>query len=241
MINVQIKYHEHKMDASKLTYQILGQKLLTWYESKVLVEWALTLMQHGFDSDNLQILAGLDHADTEEREHYFWRSVKDLHINIEQKEIDLIDYYVKHLVDQVLEGIVTPKFALIQMCEVARKTDYDPKYMDFYMLDDDIDRLEYEEQTIFTNGLTKTNVDEYILNEFKLFKKVLQGDYSAYYNKAICNNCQQIITPTLVTQYQFKKPFSFQAFVCEYCQSKNIDMFSSQTGKEKIIHKLSET
>ncbi|MCC6372745.1 MAG: hypothetical protein IT236_17205 [Bacteroidia bacterium] len=229
------------MDASKLTYKILGQKLLSWYDSKVLVDWALTLMQNGFDSDNLQILAGLDNSDTEEREHYFWRSVKDLNINIDKKEIDLIDFYVDNLVDEVLEGNVPPKFALRQMCEVARKTDYSPKYMDFYMLDDEIDSIEYDGHAIFTNGLTKNNADEYILNEFKLFKKVLNGNYSDYYDKAICNDCKQIMTPKLVTKYQFKNPFSFQAYVCEYCKSQNIDTFSSQTGKEKIINRLTET
>jgi hypothetical protein len=232
---------ENKMDASKLTYKILGQKLLSWYDSKVLVDWALTLMQNGFDSDNLQILAGLDNSDTEEREHYFWRSVNDLNINIDKKEIDLIDFYVDNLVDEVLEGNVPPKFALRQMCEVAVKTDYSPKYMDFFMLDDEIGSLEYDGHAIFTNGLTKNNADEYILNEFKLFKKVLTGDYSDYYKKAICNDCKQIMTPKLVTKYQLKSPFSFQTYVCENCKSQNIDTFSSQTGKEKIINRLTET
>ena len=58
------------MDASNLTHKILGQKILSWYESKVLVDWAVTLMQNGFDSDNLRILAGLDNSDTP-----FWRKL----------------------------------------------------------------------------------------------------------------------------------------------------------------------
>ena len=229
------------MDASKLTYKILGQKLLSWYDSKVLVDWAVTLMQNGFDSESLVILAGLDNSDTEEREKYFWQSVNELNINVAKKEIDLISFYVDNLVDEVLSENIPPKFALRQMCEIAKKTDYSPKYMDFYLLDDEIDSIEYSGNAIFTNGLNKNNIDEFILNEFKLFKKVLNGDYSDYYNKAICNDCEQIMTPKLVTKYQFKSPFSYQAYVCEYCKSQNIDTFSSQVGKEKIINRLTET
>lgn len=229
------------MDASKLTYKILGQKLLSWYDSKVLVDWAVTLMQNGFDSESLVILAGLDNSDTEEREKYFWKSVQELNINVDKKEIDLIDFYVDNLVDEVLAGNVPPKFALKQMCDVAIRTDYSSKYMDFYMLDDEIDSITYDGHAIFTTGLDKTNVDEYILNEFRLFRKVLNGDYSDYYDKAICNDCKQIMTPKLVTKYQLKSPFSYQAWVCENCKSQNIDTFSSQTGKEKIINRLTET
>ena len=171
-------------------------------------------------------------------ENYFWKSVEDLNIDIDKKEIDLIDFYVDNLVDEVLSGNVPPKFALRQMCEVARKTDYSPKFMDFYMLDDEIDSIEYDGHAIFTNGLNKENADEYILNEFKLFKKILNYDSSDYNKKAICNDCKQIMTPKLVTKYQLKSPFSYQAYVCEYCKSQNLDTFSSQTGKEKIINKL---
>lgn len=228
------------MDASKLTYKILGQKLLSWYDSKVLVDWAMTLMQNGLDSDNLQILAGLDHTDTEEREKYFWKAVKDLNINIDKTEIELIDFYVGSLVDEVLAGNIPPKFALKQMCEVARNTNYSPKYMRFYMLDDEIDSIEYDGHAIFTNGLTKKNANEYILNEFKLFKKILTADYSDYYDKAICNDCKQIMTPKAVKKYQLKRPFSYQTWACEYCKSKNIDTFSSKTGKKKIINRLTE-
>lgn len=229
------------MNPSKLTYKILGQKLLGRYDSKVLVKWAETLMQNGFDSESLVILAGLGNSDTDEREKYFLQSVNELNINIDKKEIDLISFYVDDLVEEVLSGNIPPKFALKQMCEVARITDYSPQYMDFYMLQDEIESIEYDGNAIFTNGLNKSNAEEFILNEFKLFKKILNGKYFDYYNKAICNNCKQIMTPKLITKYQLKMPFSYQAYVCEYCKAQNIDIFSSQEGKEKIINRLTET
>ena len=226
------------MEATKLTYELLGQRLLTSYNSKILVDWAVTLLEKGFDTESLEILAGLDNDDTETREKYFWKAIKELNVNISKQEIDLINFYVDNLVEDVISGIVSPKQALQLMCDVARKTDYGPKYIQFYMLDEDIDYLDYSGNALTIDGLTKDNVDAYIVNEFKLYKKLQTADYSEYYNKAICNNCGQIMTAKWLTKYQLKKPFIYQVSVCEFCNSKDIDYFSSQTGKEKIIAKL---
>lgn len=228
------------MDARKLTYQILGRRLLTWFDSKVLVDWAVNLLKNGFNTESLLILAGLDYADTEEREKYFWKAVDELNLNIDinKSKNELINFYVESLTDEVLSGNVSATYGLKMMCEVVRETDYDPKYMQFYLLDDEIDYLNYDGHALFTPELIKINQEEYIINEFKLLKKISDGDYSAYYDKAICNDCGQIMKPRLITKYQFKKPFSYQVYVCEYCKSEKIDTFSSQIGREKIIEKL---
>lgn len=226
------------MDATKLTYQLLGQRLLTWYDSKILVDWAITLLENGFDSESLQILAGLDNEDSEIREKYFWKATKELNINIDKQEIDLINFYVDNLVDEVISGSVSPKYGLQMMCDVARKTDYNEKFMPFYMLDEDVDYLDYSGQSLTVNGLTKENTDQYIIDEFKLYKKLQAGDYSNYYDKAICNNCGKIMTPKLITKFQFKLPFRRQVPVCEFCNSSDFDNFSTQTGKRKIITML---
>ena len=141
--------------------------------------------------------------------------------------------------DEVLSGNMPPRLALKHMCDVVRQTDHDPKYMDFYWLDDEIDSVVYDGHAIFTNGLNKNNADEFILNEFRLFRKILDGNYSDYDNKAICNACQEIMVPILTTKFQFKNPFWYQAWTCAHCKSRNISTFSSQAGKKKIIEKLS--
>lgn len=228
------------MDVTKFTYQLLGKRLLSWYDSKILIDWAIKLLESGYDSESLEILAGLDYDDTETREKYFWRAINELNINIEKQEIDLINFYVDNLVEEVISGAVSPKYGLQMMGDVARKTDYNEKYMQFYMLEEDVDYLDYSGQSLTINGLTKDNIDQYIINEFKLYKKLNNCDYSEYYNKAICNNCGQIMTPKWLTKYQLKKPFSYKISVCEFCNSQNIDYFSSQTGKEKIIEKLTK-
>ena len=47
------------MDLQLLTNDILAERLLTQFNSKRYVEWAENLMQLGYESENLFILAGL--------------------------------------------------------------------------------------------------------------------------------------------------------------------------------------
>jgi len=195
------------------------------------VDWAVTLIQNDYDCESLRILAGLDNSDTQEREKYFLKSANELNINLDKKDIELIDYYADYIVEEVLTGRIQPKYALSQMLEVVQATNYDRKYVDFFMLDEEIDGLQYENVTAYT-------IDEYILNEFRLFKKIQDGGLADYYGKAICNNCNQVMIPQLVKKYQLKRPFTYQAWACENCKSQNIDHFSTQTGKEKIITRL---
>jgi RNase P subunit RPR2 len=226
------------MDVLKLTYQVLGQRLLPTYDSKILVDWAIKLLESGFDSESLEILAGLDNDDTEIREKYFWKATKELSINTDQQEIDLINFYVDNLVNEVISGSVTPKYGLQMMCYVAGITDYNERFIQFYMLEEELDSLNYTGQSETMNGLTIENADNCIVEEFKLYKKLQAGDYSEYYNKAVCNNCGKIMTPKLKSKIQFKRPFRYHVFVCEFCNSVDIYDFSTQIGKAKIIKML---
>lgn len=78
------------MTLEELTLEIYAERVLTYFESKHLVVWAVNVLALGYESDNLYILAGLDNAHTEEREIYFWKSIANLKLNIEKSEADLM-------------------------------------------------------------------------------------------------------------------------------------------------------
>lgn len=63
------------MTLEEITLEILAERALFQADSKKLVYWAISVLELGYDSENLYILAGLDHEGTEEREEYFWRSI----------------------------------------------------------------------------------------------------------------------------------------------------------------------
>ena len=77
-----VSLEKKKMNIQDETYKILGQRLLDEFDSIKMVEWAVDAIKMGYDSESLIILAGLDFESTEERENYFWKSVKELNLNI---------------------------------------------------------------------------------------------------------------------------------------------------------------
>jgi len=228
------------MNIQQETNKILGQRLLDEFDSKKMVEWAVSAMKLGHDSESLVILAGLDYDTTEEREEYFWKALGELTLNIEREEFQLINDYAIYVAKAVIENMLSPESGLKKMFDICRKTEYDSKYIQFYELDEDMDYLKYgDHRPIFNHGITLENANDYIKKEFEIFLECesLEIDNETR-EKAFCNNCEQIRTPKLKTRYQFKRPFRYQEWVCEYCSSSKIDLFGSRIGKEKILKEI---
>ena len=157
------------IDIKEVTYQLLVEKNLTYLDSQRYVDWAVTLLENGYESESLVILAGLDFHETEEIEKYFWKSVEELNIEIEKIDFEDIENYAIFVAKQVVEERISPEVGFNRMLDIVRATDYSPEYMQFYYLDEDLDYLKYSETAMFNRGLTLGNKDEYIKKEFKTF------------------------------------------------------------------------
>lgn len=228
------------MEIEKLTLPILGKKLLPNFDSKEFVEWAVTVLGSGKNSESLSILAGLDHDSQEIREKYFLKTIDELKINIGKSDIQLIENYVFHLSNQVISGNISPREGLKIMQDVVVATDYSSKYIQFFDVDEDLSHLTYSGRTLFNSNLHENNIEEFIRKEFELFLLLEKEniDRFSYFDKAFCNDCDQIMKPELKTKFQLKQPFKYQAWACEKCNSEKIDMFRSQIGKVKILNKI---
>jgi hypothetical protein len=228
------------MNLQEEIYRILGQRLLDEFNSIKLVEWAVNAMKMGYDSESLVILAGLDYESTEEREEYFWKSIKELNLDIQTEESELISYYANYVACEVLNRSISPLSGLKKMNALCQTTEYDSKYIQFYEISEDLDYLNYgSHPPIYNQGITKENTEQFIIREFELFLECEElGIDHETREMAFCNNCKKITTPELKTKYQLKRPFTYQVFVCQNCHSNKIDSFASQAGKEKILNRI---
>ncbi len=52
------------MTLEELTLEILAERALTQFDSKKLVNWAVKVLELGYESENLFVLAGLDYDTT---------------------------------------------------------------------------------------------------------------------------------------------------------------------------------
>lgn len=227
------------MNIQEETYIILGQRLLSGFDSKMLVDWAVRLLVSGHESESLIILAGLDSESTEEREKYFWKSIAELDIIITLTDSELVEYFVQKVANDVVKGNRKTSSGLNIMRDVLAWSGYDSKYLQFLELEEDVDYLENYGSVIFNSGLNKSNKEQFIKDEFDLFLEIqrLKIDEETKQN-AFCADCDKIAKPILRTKYQLKKPFKYQTWFCGNCGSENVEHFSTQNGKRKIIDRI---
>lgn len=227
------------MDIKEETIILLAKKLLSNFDSKNYVNWAVSILENGTESENLYILAGLDNEDKEIREKYFTKVIEELNIDVNLDDFSLLENYAKFVAKNVINGKFSQSIGLIEMNKIVIKSDYDSKYIDFFELDEDLDYLKYSESTIFNYELSRENKEEFILEEFKLFLEIedlkIENKIREY---SICKKCNHIGKPKLKTQYQLKKPFKYSVWKCEKCNSKEVEHFNSQSAKRKIINNI---
>ena len=228
-----------EMDLQEITYQLLAEKNLIYFDSQKYVDWAVTLLGNGFESESLIILAGLDSYPTEEKEKYFWESIRELGIKIEKSDSELIDNYADFIARQVIEDRINPIVGLQKMLNVVRASDYSLKYAPFGFLDEDIDYLNYSQTTLFNTGLTLDNKEEFVKEEFRLFLEMnqLQIDDSLR-EQSYCLNCNKFGKPALKIKYQLKQPYKYQVWVCSNCGSEKLEHSNNHKTKRRIIEMI---
>jgi len=218
------------------TYKLLAQRVLSHFDSKKLIDWAIMLMGKGFDSESLIILAGLDSDTTEEREQYFWQTIDELGFDINRTDFELIENYAVYVAESVVNKKIAPMDGLTIMQDIVRSTDYSKKYVKFYEIDEDLDYLKYDNHTIFNSGLTLKNADSFIIREFELFLETEKHNiHEKTRELAYCKHCDKIEKPKLKNIKNWIGKVKYQTWVCGLCESKDILHFSSQKGKEIIL------
>jgi len=223
------------------TYKLLAQRVLSHFDSKKLIDWAIMLMGKGFDSESLIILAGLDSDTTEEREQYFWQTIDELGFDINRTDFELIENYAVYVAESVVNKKIAPMDGLTIMQDIVRSTDYSKKYVKFYEIDEDLDYLKYDNHTIFNSGLTLKNADSFIIREFELFLETEKHNiHEKTRELAYCKHCDKIEKPKLKNIKNWIGKVKYQTWVCGLCESKDILHFSSQKGKEIILKRKTQ-
>ena len=209
----------------ELVFEILSEKALYEFDSKTLVNWAVKVMLMGFESENIFVLAGLDNSDTEEREIYFFKSLTDLNIKIDKSEEELIEIYAIAIAKKALAKQINLDYALTQMQKILSFTNYSSKYIPFYEIKEDLERLKYSTYTIYNSEITLENYNDFLLEEFGIFlemEEIKLPDEER--KKCLCLNCIKLNIPIAENN----------TWVCEFCNSSEI-MFNNNHKVKRFI------
>lgn len=230
------KSRKKPMTKEDLTYELLGKRIIHNVDSKKLVSWAVDILQLGFESENLFILAGLDNEDPEIREKYFFESIKDLNISLDKTDEELIDIYAERITTKVLNGEIEVEDGFKEMCVIASATSYDEKYLNFYMIEEDLDYLKYTTNVLYLGDLSLENSENYILEEFQIFQKmrsinIPKSEFEKYY----CEQCDRLVSSKTKSKFRLTKPFKYEVLFCENCGSENLKYPQEQKTRKKLI------
>lgn len=217
------------------TLRLLARRIWPHFDSKLMVDWGVMMLEKGYDSEGLVILAGLDQAATEDRESYFWLAVSELGLDVNRSDFELLDNYAQYVVKSVLNGDMVPREGLAIMYKLAWETN-SAKYMQFDYLSEDLYFLEDDNMSYFTTGLSLENADRFILREFELFLEMEAcgvGDEAR--DSAYCQHCGSVAKPKLKKARNWMGRVKHRFWVCGHCGSKDILDFTDQKGREMIL------
>ncbi|NII83880.1 MULTISPECIES: hypothetical protein [unclassified Pedobacter] len=230
------------MTIDELTLEVLADKALSQFDSKKLVSWAVSVLELGYENENLFILAGLDFDSTEEREHYFWKSIADLKLSVEKTEEQLLEKYGQAIANRAIEKKISIEYAFQQMNRIVSASGYDSKYLAFYEINEDLEYLKYENKTIYHSGLTTENANEFIFEEFRIF--ALMEDLKIpqeFRNQCYCQRCKKLNIPVTRNKFQLKRPFRYAVSTCGICGSEKLKHSNDHEVKWIIINEYKKS
>ncbi|HET7433790.1 MAG TPA: hypothetical protein VFN10_03655 [Thermoanaerobaculia bacterium] len=133
------------------------------------IAWAIQMLENGYDSHTLRILAGL----TTPLNHFEICALRDRVLEeLQPPELAIEDPVSAHVAELVFEAIRDPSAVqkvFARVAQVAIELDYPDNLMPFYKLHFAADDLLHAEEQWYWDGATRENIDEIMLQEAQRF------------------------------------------------------------------------
>ncbi len=124
-----------------------------------IIEWAIDLLNLGYDSPNLRILAGLTHLnDRLEVTYYVNKTLEDFNIS-ELRGKAAVIAYTSVILKEFLLGKISQRKMLGEIYDLCLSWDYLEEIYDFYLLWNAVDDLKYGDFQYYWPDVTRDNID----------------------------------------------------------------------------------
>ena len=158
-----------KMQVIPSTYKFLALKFFNGSVDERWSDWAVDMMQVGFDTESLPMLALLEKPYNQfELKELTDKIFDELGLDYTDKDF-VITRYVHYMLDEAIAG----RWKLINVLRELRNLYYeldDGWLFDFYLLYFAKEDLTGYGFTTYWNGATQANIDDIIISEFKKWK-----------------------------------------------------------------------
>jgi hypothetical protein len=158
------------MHKVKSTYKVLVEKALQGGTIDEWKDWALEMMEAGFETEHLILLAGLSpQTNPFQLDDMINKALKELSLDSMSND-EIVYGYAYYLIDQALNSKMSTKVVLGILRDLCRDRDYDNELYNFYSLSYAQQELEQAGEQYYWEGANSDNVDTIIVSEFKEWK-----------------------------------------------------------------------
>nr|WP_132396737.1 hypothetical protein [uncultured Pedobacter sp.] len=131
------------------------------------VDWAIEMIQAGYESDNLYILAGITRPYHQfEVQRLTDKVLADLNLDYEDKGL-MIANYIYYIISTTINEPTRYLSVLREIKDICIALDMEKKYMDFYLLYFAKDDLNESEVQWYWDSADRTNIDQIIGKVFE--------------------------------------------------------------------------
>ena len=130
------------------------------------VDWAIEMIEAGFESENLYMLAGHSKPyNSFELGELTNCVLKDLGLDYSNHD-STTKNYVYYLIKESIDRPATYLKTLSELCNICRELNYDERYMNFYFLYYAKDELKLFNVQFYWDGADRNNIDKIIAEQF---------------------------------------------------------------------------
>jgi len=174
---------------------LAGKIALGTAYSEDYTNWAMDLLEEGSDSENIAVLASLGfekNPDSVEIKEYFYRSLKDLGLELPTEENSILSY-AKYICSEVVSGNIAPRDALPILERLYSKSDYERIYSIWDGLSEDVWMVANRDGCYFNTDLTSENIEEYIAQVARQFIELTEIELPEhFFQLTVCKKCGHI-------------------------------------------------
>ncbi|MCD0489937.1 hypothetical protein LPB86_16970 [Pedobacter sp. MC2016-14] len=133
------------------------------------IDWALEMIEAGYESDNLYILAGISRPYHQfELQRLTDKVLVDLNLDYEDQP-QMIRNYVYYIISSTINEPSNYLSTLKEIRNICMDLDMEQEYMDFYLLYFAKDDLNESGVQWYWDGAYRTNIDLIIRNIFQVY------------------------------------------------------------------------
>ncbi|MEI6707007.1 MAG: hypothetical protein WCK96_07715 [Methylococcales bacterium] len=232
---------------------LVVKRVLGTVQTQDFSNWAENLLLQGCDSNNVAILAsfGLERfPDSYEVERYFEKCIGELGLVLPEDRVVIAEYvpeYANELASNISSGLLKPREGLESLKSFGMATDYDKAlYRIWDELAEDVYTLENGDYYLWNTGLSKDNIDEFIIQVARQFIQLCKSELpDDFFYLCTCDDCGHIgkaqlkrmdlpWLPEKLFRLIYRKAPAFK-WICGHCTQSHLKNMFDYEGRKQYL------